>query len=768
MGTDCTMRLLSILLLVTGSHVMSWDPDAGLIGSYTKRPGAKVIASSNQKDADLVIDNKDGTHWTSEGCLPTQYISHADLNVLLNACQKGHCSSSSDASGIATATDGNWGTAFRANVVNGKAELHIKLGNDAPLRFVTLQGSFGGQATLTVDHANDHKTVKVMDTKDDYHKETLPLNNATASGISITSNKAFSIQEIGALGILGCVDRLIVDLGTVETLGSIRVRSWPGTETYYSRLLTSLDMKNWHKITDINPKIIDAQLFKINPPVRARYVAVEHDIHTEDWVKSFVWELDAFGTDGNWGPSPPPKPNTRSLHQMFGVNGIWGWGSRGPSVNLKPGQGAYLYDQVASHARNYHQLGWDVKEPGNRAGYDQMAQGHGTNAQPWVNWDTEYNIWVKANLSVDASIQFKADKYPPNVWKNPKQDAYQFGKDFAAHFGPTKGNGLIAAAEVGNEPWDYLHDFYATILEGMAKGLKDGDPGITVLPAAFQAHDKTAETPPWHANYIGTRVTEAIAPYIDVLNEHVYSFVKLPNRTRIMSHPEHPLSEFNSMKNMIRWRDVNMPNTPVWITEYGWDCPGAGETCSYSECVSERAASVYGIRALLIMARLGIERATWFFYANLDKAECSPSAQHIFCRSGLTGSKEVSFAKKKVFDIHKYFLDYVGKTHFLHVVREDSDAYVYLLGDMKHGSGTPMATHVVAWRPVNGDDTSSQSVSVNLRAQPKSAKYISPDGLITAPTPSSSGGRWVVSLKSEPIIVEVSSFAVGGEVSPVG
>ncbi|XP_071105018.1 uncharacterized protein [Haliotis cracherodii] len=760
---DTMLTELGFLVFFTCS-ALSWDPDAGVVVSFTKRPGAKAIASSNQDKANLVIDSKDSTHWTSEPCLPMNYINNKDLNVLFNACQEGRCTTSTGSTSVPSATDANWKTVFKAGVSNGQAEIHIRLNKDTPLKLVSLQGKFHGPTTLTVDHGNDHKTIKVLSPQDDYQKETLALNNASALGISLTSSQSFSLEEIGALGQQGCVDRLVIDLGSVETLGSIRVRSWPGEETYYSRLMTSLDMTTWYTVTDIDPKLVNAQYYKIDPPVQARYVAIEHDIHDKDWVKSFVWELDAFGTDGAWGPPPTPKPNPDSFHQMFGVNGIWGWGLKGQV--LHPGQGAFLYSQVASHARNYHQIGWDIAKLGDRAGYDNMAQGHGTSAKSWVNWDTEYGIWVKANLSIDVSIQFKADKYPPNLWTNPQQEAYQFGKDFAAHFGPTKGNGLVTAAEVGNEPWDYLHDFYATILEGMAKGLKDGDPGIKVLPAALQSFDKTAENPPWHANYIGTRVTEAIAPYIDVLNEHVYSFVTKPNGTRILSYPEDHMSEFNGMKSMVRWRDVNMPNTPVWITEYGWDSPGAGETCTYSECVSERAAALYGIRALLIMARMGIQRATWFYFENHATAECPQP--RIFCRSGLTGSKEVNFAKKKVFDIHKAFLDYVGNTHFLQVVKEDNDAYVYLLGDMKHGSGSPMATHVVAWRPINGDDMSSQSVSLYLRAHPKSAKYITPDGLTTAPTPSSSGGHWVVSLKSEPIIVEVNSFAVSGGVSPVG
>jgi hypothetical protein len=41
---------------------------------------------------------------------------------------------------------------------------------------------------------------------------------------------------------------------------------------------------------------------------------------------------------------------------MLGVNGIWGWGMKDQSY-------ASNYSQVASIARNYQSMSWDVKLP---------------------------------------------------------------------------------------------------------------------------------------------------------------------------------------------------------------------------------------------------------------------------------------------------------------------------------------------------------------------------------------------------------------------
>lgn len=60
---------------------------------------------------------------------------------------------------------------------------------------------------------------------------------------------------------------------------------------------------------------------------------------------------------------------------------------------------------------------------------------------------------------------------------------------------------------LGNEPWNYDASFYVQVLEGMAKGLRDGDPKIKIAPGAFQAD--TPDIPPqgdgvsWNNKYAG-------------------------------------------------------------------------------------------------------------------------------------------------------------------------------------------------------------------------------------------------------------------------
>lgn len=281
----------------------------------------------------------------------------------------------------------------------------------------------------------------------------------------------------------------------------------------------------------------------------------------------------------------------------------------------------------------------------------------------------------------------------------------------------------------------------------MVIGAKSADPNMTVLPCALQAHDPSLETPSF-GNYIGARVDESTANKIDVINVHMYSFLVTKEGKRAAVHPEHPESEFNAIRNMLRWRDVNMPGKPVWITEWGWDADGAGENCKFNECVNERAQAIYGVRGLLVLSRTGVERATWYFHANSAKCET------LFCRSGLTGSKNVNFVEKKVFKAFRSLRLLIGGIYFLKSMREDEEVFVYLFGER---DGSP--THLVAWRPVPAADETIKCATFDMEflASPKAAWRVSGDSLSGEPTsfPVVQHKTWTALVSSVPTIVEL-------------
>jgi hypothetical protein len=67
---------------------------------------------------------------------------------------------------------------------------------------------------------------------------------------------------------------------------------------------------------------------------------------------------------------------------------------------------------------------------------------------------------------------------------------------------------------------------------------------LSVFCGALQAHDPLAETASG-GHYIGARLPADLAPKIDALNLHIYSFYNNETGSRIGVHPEHPGSSMN-------------------------------------------------------------------------------------------------------------------------------------------------------------------------------------------------------------------------------
>ena len=112
-----------------------------------------------------------------------------------------------------------------------------------------------------------------------------------------------------------------------------------------------------------------------------------------------------------------------------------------------------------------------------------------------------------------------------------------------------------------------------------------------------------------------------------------------------------------------------------------------------------------------MFARLGVARLSWFFFANLPS-----HSDGVFSRSGVTGNQDVGFAPKQSLKALEVFVSTLGSRRFLSTIREDDEAWVYVLGDE---AGEP--SHVVAWRPIDGDDDSTVSITLSMDQTPQSA-----------------------------------------------
>lgn len=589
-------------------------------------------------------------------------------------------------------------TGAAASVDAGVARVRVALDTPATLDEIAFRG-FGG--TLMVYAETDAGAVSVGTYAVPYTLVRYPAPAEPVSALVIESTTAFTATEVAAY-VGPCTQSAVLDLGVSTPVGVVRTRHWAGGRALSTTLLGSEDGAAWTPLASLDPDALGTVETPLDG-VELRYLAVTHEVSTGDYDKVYLWEIDAWGPDGPHGPLPPAVPGTNTLRELLGVNGIWGWGTGDWSDEAGADAGPALYARVASHARNYHNLSWDVTDPDHVPDYEHMAT-QGTEAQAWLDWDREYGAWTAAGLHLDASVQFLDATAPMETWDDPYRAAYTYAEAMAAHFGPTTGTGTITSIEAGNEPWDYPAAFYSEVLRGFVDGGAAGDAAVRILPGALQASDPGSESETG-GDYLGARVDADVGPRLGAVNVHAYSYSNGTDGERRATFPEDPASSHRAVLDALRWRDTNLPGTPVWLTEWGWDSDGVGEACNDGECVTEAAQAVYAVRGALFWSRLGLERATWFFYANVEGCDT------LYCRSGLTGTPSSGFAPKRSFVALQALVATVGERRFLAVLREDDDAWVYALGD-----AAGAVSHLVAWRAIAEEDPSTTEVVVDAPA----------------------------------------------------
>ncbi|MEK7255128.1 MAG: hypothetical protein AAB316_10315 [Bacteroidota bacterium] len=727
-----------------------FDPDAGLIPSFTA--GATVSATSNQKEAWKILDDDPSTHWQSGAPLPEGFISRPDLNVFLNRATE--LVASRSGRDLANLTDGNLATAAKITSPSGKRTLRFVLKKAAPLRFVSLKiaaaapvqiqaegknagspdsyrESPAGVALLGSFNPSENFTLKRLENPDDF-----------ATSLILSSDADFEVFEVAALADLP-TESVVIDLRKSVPVGTIYAKHFAGENTAAAlHFSLSNDGKNWQPAGEADPGILAQVVHEVSPETPARFIKLEYSLQPRDWNKVFCWEVKAYDRNGHFGERPAAQPGSVSLRELLGVNAYYSWGTDKYSDELPPEGGPRRFRPVASHARNYHDMRRDFHAPGETVDFEKLAKGEGKLPSGRLDWVREYKSWQSAGLNVQACLMF--DQFDQKVWKNPFQNAYDYAFNFVKTFGARHGNGMVCTVEAGNEPWKYEAETYRQILLGMAKGAKAADPTIEVFPCALQAADPGMEKTDVFKNYMGARIPREATAFLDGINLHAYSWATDKKGIRRSVQPEHAHSSFWEILSGIRWRNQNMPGKKIYLSEWGWDCDGGGEDCSHNECVSEQAAAFYAVRGALIAARLGIERATYFYYAN----ENQPSS--LFTRSGLTGSIRTDFQKKLAYTALESLVKLAGDKYFLEVLREDETAWIYLLGNAEG-----RATHLVAWRPVGGDG--KEEILISLKTKYQAGTAFKLDGKASTGTqvalPKSKKGEMNLPQNGAPLLV---------------
>ena len=356
----------------------------------------------------------------------------------------------------------------------------------------------------------------------------------------------------------------------------------------------------------------------------------------------------------------------------------------GHTITFKP----ELFRPVCRLVRDYHSLSWDV-------GDDTSFKPPFPFARNRVDWSKVYGSWREAGFETDVSIQFNQTK--PDAWKDLPRDAHAYGKAFAAAFGPSAKSPLVASAEIGNEPGEYDDATYRTLFENMARGLREGDPKLKILPANMTVEPSGKYTK-------NVECVRGLEHLYDALRTQTYAQVEgWPTWRR--TYPEDPNPKnrlLTNVRDLLAWRDKNAAGKPVWVTEFGWDAstkpaPKQGTFAKW-EGSTENQQARYLVRGFMLFSAIGVERAYIFFHNDKDEPSVHASA-------GLTRNDKPKPAYHAVAHLYAALGDY----RFARAVRQGpDDVYVY---EFQHGTDAKKRIRV-AWLASGSDKEAEHAIDL--------------------------------------------------------
>jgi|AntRauTorckE6833_2_1112554.scaffolds.fasta_scaffold04446_2 hypothetical protein len=676
--------LLFLYLPLTA--MAQWDPDAGLVPPHTRN--ATIQAAGQHPEA--TTDGDLNTKWESEALLPAGYISSERNNIFLKRARFSFYPAKAKA-----AFDGDTETSSR---LNNKA-LRILFNEATPLKRLSVKAS--SKEGILIALFSDGKIAQKHQIAPEsaYHLIQIPLQVAAVDSITISSPSPFLLFEIAGLQKHPATS-IVFDLKREHSTGWIETRHYAGEHVTAVDLFIAGTSGNFQHLTSLQPEALNTVTTRFRER-KVRYIKLRYQLNMVDYAKAFLWEVKAYDRHGPYGPAPLFKPRNKALKNTMGINTFWGWGRDSHAGELPAHQGPGQFSGFMRHVRYYHNLDWDIAKPGDTPDYTKMP---GSLNQPWLDWDREYLPVWKQGFSIQATLQIPHN-FPPEEWGDSTyQAAYRYGKAFADYFSNHHQN-LVEAVEIGNEPWQWGPDFYRSYFEGMAQAIKTTAPQIKVLPCALSA-DKQQ---PGLNNYAGEWLRASDRRLLDGINTHLYSYTNNAAGERVAVHPEHPASEMRGILNVLRFRNQNLPDKEVHVTEWGWDSSSESTGCTHPVCVSEEAQAAYALRGMLWLYRMGVDKMHWFFFSDEDKAS------HRFTRSGLLSAPEKGLQPKASYHVLKKTMASLGNA-IIYDVEENEDYYVYYF---RQENKQP--SHAVVWIPQQHEATLFQELKIALPGKPVKA-----------------------------------------------
>ncbi|MGM0566780.1 MAG: hypothetical protein ACQESX_08510 [Bacteroidota bacterium] len=709
--------LLFIMVLHAGFLSGQWNPDAGLVTSYTDQ--AKIMASGTNPGA--TTDNDPETKWESEAPLPSGYIRSEKQNILHN---HHNFKTKTNPSGKTKATDGNTETA--SVIKNG--QFTLRLSKSQNLELLSVKLSSKKDVAVRIISGGNQAVEYAISPDQAYELIQFRPKIKNAEVIEISSGSAIQLFEIAALSEAPYVE-ISFDLQRLRPVGWLETKQFAGEHVKNIKVYTAAENKQWNFLTNLNPEALNNITTRFQQQ-KIRFIRLRYQLDFTNYAKAYLWDIRAYNRHGPYGPMPAFSKPKSPLKRTLGINTFWGWGQNKHAGEIQNQKGPDQFKNFITQVRYYHNLDWDISKPGETPDYGNMP---GSLNQQWLDWDQEYIPVWKKGFTLQTTLQIPPP-FKPESWQDVTKQAAAYGSAFADYFGNTH-HGLIEAVEIGNEPWKYGPNFYRRFFEGLAPAIKNNAPHINILPCALSANHQQLNL----NNYVGEWLKESDKRYISGINTHLYSYAYDENGNRIAVHPEHPESEMRGILNILRFRNQNLPGKEVHVTEWGWDAPSRHTDCTHPECVSQQAQAAYAVRGMLFFYRLGVDKMHWFFFADEDKNSFQ------FTRSGLLTSPENGMEPKLAYFALQETIKKTGNLK-LSKVEENKDVWIYWFSDQQGN-----LRHAVTWIPEAHDKTLQKEISIRLPASPN--KAILPGKNRSVPINNQGGGLYTFKAGTYPLII---------------
>lgn len=232
---------------------------------------------------------------------------------------------------------------------------------------------------------------------------------------------------------------------------------------------------------------------------------------------------------------------------------------------------------------------------------------------------------------------------------------------------------------------------------GPRYGMKQADPTMKFVMGGLASYDtkylKDMKT--WFVN----NRPDSSWP-IDVINFHHYAFA----RDQSGISPEQNYFK-QRVESVVKWRDLNAPQSEVWLTEFGYDTNPysmnrAPEIGGFSQ---EEVQAIWNLRTFLIVSSTGLDRAAQYMIRDTDGSE------YRYGDSGLTTSPdEGQLAKISWYYLHTMH-SLLKDLYFTEIICEDAEVWTY-----KYSNLTNDTAVYACWSPTSDGSSFSYTFKTDI------------------------------------------------------